>query len=67
MPAVLLATCAALPSGDEDAEVLAAALTEYGLDPRWVVWTDPAVDWTAGLVVLRSTWDYTFDREAFLR
>jgi hypothetical protein len=66
MPCVLLATCAALPDGDEDGEVLLRALAERGVDARWSVWSDPGVDWAAGLVVLRSTWDYTHDRDAFL-
>ncbi|MFN2561084.1 MAG: RimK family alpha-L-glutamate ligase [Jatrophihabitans sp.] len=66
MPAVLLATCAQLPAGDDDADLLVSALTERGVDARWVIWTDPDVDWTAGLVVLRATWDYTFDLPAFL-
>jgi len=63
---VLLATCADLPDGDEDAAVLLAALEEVGLAARYAVWDDPAVDWSAGLTVLRSTWDYTRDRAAFL-
>lgn len=67
MPAVLLATCATLPAGDEDAEALLAALDAVGVSGRWAAWTDPDVDWSAGLVVLRSTWDYTADRERFLR
>lgn len=66
MATVLLATCAELPEADEDAAVLEAALARCGADARWVVWTDPAVDWSAGLVVLRSTWDYTADVAAFL-
>jgi glutathione synthase/RimK-type ligase-like ATP-grasp enzyme len=66
MPAVLLATCAELPDGDEDATLLSRALAAHGIEVRWCVWTDPGVDWDAGLVVLRSTWDYTVDRSAFL-
>lgn len=66
MPAVLLATCAALPDGDEDGALLVKALAERGVVGRWVAWTDPTVDWSAGLVVLRSTWDYTAERDAFL-
>jgi glutathione synthase/RimK-type ligase-like ATP-grasp enzyme len=66
MPAVLLATCAALPDGDEDGELLVRALAERGVAARWAGWTDPDVDWGAGLVVLRSTWDYTAHRDAFL-
>jgi hypothetical protein len=46
--------------------VLVDALAERGVDSRWAVWTDPEVDWRSGLVVLRSTWDYTADLDAFL-
>lgn len=66
MPAVLLATCADIPDGDEDAGVITAALADHGVSARWVVWSDPAVDWSAGLVVIRSTWDYTSDHAAYL-
>jgi predicted ribosomally synthesized peptide with SipW-like signal peptide len=66
MPAVLLATCAALPEGDEDGALLIAALAAQGVTGTWAAWTDPDVDWSAALVVLRSTWDYTADRDAFL-
>jgi hypothetical protein len=66
MSAALLATCAELPAGDEDGEVLVRALADAGIDARWCVWTDSSVDWNAGLVVLRSTWDYTADRAAYL-
>jgi glutathione synthase/RimK-type ligase-like ATP-grasp enzyme len=66
MAGVLLATCTALPDGDEDAELLVRALAELGVAGRWVSWTDVDVDWSAELVVLRSTWDYTADRDAFL-
>ena len=67
MRPVLLATCAAYPDGDEDAPRLLAALRGCGVDARFAAWTDPAVDWAAGLVVLRSTWDYTLRRAQFLR
>jgi hypothetical protein len=63
---VLLATCADLPDGDEDAEILLAALRTAGVEARWAVWTDRAVDWSTGPTVLRSTWDYTHDRNRFL-
>ncbi|HEY7009253.1 MAG TPA: hypothetical protein VH395_09945, partial [Jatrophihabitantaceae bacterium] len=67
MRPVLLATCAAYPDGDEDSPALLAALRERGLDARLVVWTDPAVAWATGVVVLRSTWDYTLRRAQFLQ
>jgi hypothetical protein len=66
VPLVLLATCAALPDGDEDAEPLVSALAARGVESRWAAWTDEGVDWGAGLVVLRATWDYTADRARFL-
>ncbi len=66
MTAVLLATCADLPDGDEDADLLGAALRARGLRPLWAVWDDPSVDWSAGLTVIRSTWDYTARRDDFL-
>lgn len=67
MSTAILATCAALPDGDEDAARLVAALERAGVRARWQVWTDPAVDWAAGLTVVRSTWDYTERPEQFLR
>lgn len=65
MRPVLLATCAALPDGDDDAAALLDALRVVGVAARFEVWTDRSVDWSYGLTVLRSTWDYTLRREAF--
>ncbi|ROR92459.1 ATP-grasp domain-containing protein [Nocardioides aurantiacus] len=67
-PTVLLATCAQLPAGEEGdgTDHLGTALRAHGLDPRWVVWDDAGVDWSAGLVAVRSTWDYEARREEFL-
>lgn len=64
--AVLLATCADLPRGDEDGEELVEAFAAQGIEARWAVWDDHSVDWNASAVVLRSTWDYTLRREEFL-
>jgi glutathione synthase/RimK-type ligase-like ATP-grasp enzyme len=65
---VLLATCSELPDGEEWAGTthLTDAFTARGIDARWVVWDDPAVDWSEGLVAVRSTWDYETRREEFL-
>jgi glutathione synthase/RimK-type ligase-like ATP-grasp enzyme len=65
---VLLVTFAGLPDGEEWAGTshLPAAFAERGIDARWVRWDDPEVDWTAGLVAVRSTWDYGWRREEFL-
>ena len=66
MHSVLLATCAALPEGDEDAAALVEALAEDNVDGRWAVWNDPDVDWDRAPTVLRSTWDYPQHRAQFL-
>jgi glutathione synthase/RimK-type ligase-like ATP-grasp enzyme len=67
MPVLTLATCAQLPTGDEDGLLLTDAIGALGVDWQWADWKDPSVDWRiAGLVVIRSTWDYPADREAFL-
>lgn len=59
MSDVLLVTCALLPDGEAGGDLLVTALAERGVRARWVVWDDPAVDWTAAdLVAVRSAWDY---------
>jgi glutathione synthase/RimK-type ligase-like ATP-grasp enzyme len=68
MPVVLLATCFHMPEGEEWAGTnhLLPALSRRGLEGRWMVWDDPDVDWSQGLVAVRSTWDYEQRREEFL-
>jgi glutathione synthase/RimK-type ligase-like ATP-grasp enzyme len=59
MPEILLATSSDLPEGEPRGGLLTAALAARGVEAGWVVWDDPAVDWSvAGLVAVRSTWDY---------
>ena len=59
MPSVLLATFALLPDGEYGGDRLLDALARRGVDARWAVWDDPAVDWAgAEMVAVRSTWDY---------
>lgn len=66
-PRVALATCAALPDGDPDDQLLADACRAVGLACEIRAWTDRAVDWGAfDAVVLRSTWDYPDHHGAFL-
>lgn len=67
-PVVLLATCSALPDGEEwtGTTHLPVAFAERGIDARWVVWDDAEVDWSEGLVAVRSTWDYENRRDEFL-
>jgi glutathione synthase/RimK-type ligase-like ATP-grasp enzyme len=64
---VALATCAFLPDLDDDERLLIPALADYGLlaEPR--IWDDPTIDWSDfRVVVVRSTWDYSDRRDAFL-
>ena len=64
---VALATCAEFPQGDEDAAALVSALGRCDISGFWRAWTDPAVDWAAfAAVVVRSTWDYPANLEAFV-
>lgn len=67
-PVVLLATWSDMPDGEEwtGTTHLPAAFAERGIDARWVVWDDLDVDWSAGLVAVRSTWDYEWRRDEFL-
>jgi glutathione synthase/RimK-type ligase-like ATP-grasp enzyme len=67
LPRVALVSCRALPLGDEDGPVLQSACVAAGLDTEWLVWDDPAVDWTSyDLAVVRSTWDYAPRRDDFV-
>jgi hypothetical protein len=65
---VLLATCAALPHGEDERPdgLLVRALAERGVEGRWVAWDDADVDWSEGLVAVRSTWDYESRLPEFL-
>jgi hypothetical protein len=52
---------------DVDLPLLEAAARRRGLGAEVVVWDDPGVDWsTYDAVVVRSCWDYTERRDAFL-
>ena len=57
-----IATCAALPDGFEDDQPLAEAL-----GAEFAVWDSPEVDWDRfDRVIVRTPWDYTYNRDAFL-
>jgi glutathione synthase/RimK-type ligase-like ATP-grasp enzyme len=65
-PRIALASSAAAPEGFGGEPLLQKALAERGAGPEWVVWNDPAADWTAyDLIVLRATWDYPSHIDAF--
>jgi len=68
LPVVLLATCSTLPGGEEwtGTTHLTDAFTASGIDARRVVWDDPDVDWSEGIVAVRSTWHYQTRLEEFL-
>ncbi len=67
MCTIALATAIAATGLDEDMPPLLAALTAAGMDAQVVAWDDPTVSWSRfDLVLLRSTWNYTDHREAFL-
>jgi glutathione synthase/RimK-type ligase-like ATP-grasp enzyme len=64
---LLLATCSSWPHGEPAHERLEAALSARGIPSRWVAWDDPSVEWAAaGLVAVRSTWDYDIRLPEFL-
>jgi hypothetical protein len=53
---------------DPDAHLLLDALADVDIDARLCVWDDASVAWSDfDVVVIRSTWDYTKDRPAFLQ
>lgn len=64
-----LATCAALPLGDDDEIALTEALDAKGINAGWFIWsdTDPTtLHELVDVLVIRNTWDYINDREGFL-
>lgn len=65
---IALATAIAAFALDEDLPPLRAALEARGHRAEPVAWDDPTVSWARfDLVLLRSTWNYTQQPEAFLR
>lgn len=66
MRQLLLVTCAQLPDGEPEGHLLLDACGRHDIAARWVAWDEPDVDWTAGLVAVRATWDYDSRREEFL-
>jgi len=68
-PRVGIATCGEVPALDAEGRLLLDALAELAVDAEPAIWTQPAGGAWNGqydLVVLRSTWDYTFMPERFL-
>ncbi|MFJ9658481.1 RimK family alpha-L-glutamate ligase [Streptomyces griseoflavus] len=68
MPRIALVTCAPGPgiSEDRDLPVLVRALAAAGAEASAEVWDDDGVDWAGfDLVVIRSTWDYSWRAAEF--
>lgn len=67
MTDVLLVTSTQWPDGEPGAPALDAALAARGISSAWVAWDDTDVDWaSAGVVAVRSTWDYVNRYAEFL-
>lgn len=69
-PRVWLASCRAVLDSEKQAPddaTLLTALADRGVEADTAAWDDPAIDWgAADLVVIRSTWDYQYARDAFV-
>lgn len=64
---IAIATSRPARGTDDDEPLLLPALARAGADVQVIDWDDTAVDWAGlDLVVLRSTWDYTFHHAEFL-
>lgn len=60
-----IATCRPLPEPDVDEDLLLEALRDTGLDVRLIAWHEPAEWRRPAPTVIRSTWDYIHDTQAF--
>jgi len=68
MPDVFLVTCEALPEMTPDDRRLLRALHDLDVDARPAVWSDDDVDWSsAGVCIIRNTWDYYERYPEFVR
>ena len=67
IPRIAVATCADVPDLADDGPVLLAAFAAAGQPVDVLAWDRTDVDWRSyDLVLVRSTWDYTWRPEAFL-
>jgi glutathione synthase/RimK-type ligase-like ATP-grasp enzyme len=73
MPSVALVTCTRLPPGLDAGFVasvdqpLVDALVARGVEVARPGWRDGGVDWAGfAVAVVRTTWDYRWDRDAFV-
>ena len=67
MTKVAIASCAGMPEGFADDELLAGELSARGIEASILAWDDREVDWDRfDHIVIRSTWDYSPRREQFV-
>lgn len=67
MLAIALVTCRSLPDLDADDRLLLRPLADLSCAVTAAAWDDPQVDWDGfDLAVIRSTWDYTNNRDTFV-
>jgi hypothetical protein len=67
MPDFTFVTYSQMPDLDADDRLAVDVLSQRGLRAVPAVWDDKTVDWSnAGIVIIRSTWDYNLRHEAFL-
>ena len=67
-PRVVLVTAIDVPIPDEESRRVVTALRARGIDARLEAWDDPQVAWDwAPLTIIRSTWNYTEQLDAFLQ
>jgi hypothetical protein len=64
-PAIAVVTCAEHRDLDDEGRMLLAALRELGVRAEPIVWSEAPGD-AYDLLILRSTWDYTFALPDFL-
>ncbi len=62
-----IATCRPLPEPDVDEDLLLEALRSAGVEARMAAWHEPSEWRDAAPTVIRSTWDYIHDPQAFAR
>ena len=68
MPCVALVTSSKFPNLTPDDRLLLAPLAAWGIQAESAIWDDGAVDWSSyDAIILRSTWDYHFAPETFMR
>lgn len=65
---VVLASCLELPEADLDEAPLLEALGAAGLESETWAWDDRGLDWSRSrMTLLRATWNYPLQPEAFAR